>query len=762
MNEDIIHVLLVEDNPGDAHLVKEILGHDERSAFRVKHVSTLEEAMSSLALGAANQVILLDLGLPDESGLHTLQRIIPVAREASIVVITGVQDEELGIAAIREGAHDYLIKGQVDGGQLRRILRYDVERHKMQSYLRTEHELLRAVIDNVPDYIYVKDAESRFLLANRALADLVGARTPEDLLGKMDFDFFPQQLAAAFFSDEQAMIRSGKPLVNQEEASMDASGNPKWTSTSKVPLRDEHGQVTRIIGIGRDITSRKYAEGQLLLQATALKSTANGVVITDTAGKILWLNPSFTALTGFSAEEATGQAYNILNSGEHPKSFFDQMWKSILAGQVWRGEIANRRKDGTLFTVEQTITPVRNQRGDVARFVAIMQDVTERKKLEQQLNHAQKMESVGRLAGGVAHDFNNLLTVISGYSDLLLPSLSEIDPAAQQVKEIAQAAGRAAALTRQLLAFSRKQVLELTNVDINSVIREAESMLRRLIGEDVEVRIACAGEEMRALVDTGQLVQVLMNLAVNARDAMPKGGVLTIETAAADFGPEYAHTHPAGAVGRYVQLTIRDTGVGMDRTTLAHIFEPFFTTKGPGAGTGLGLSTVYGIVKQSSGHILVESEPGCGTTFRICFPRVFARPEPAAARKATAPALGNETVLLVEDEPSLRNLAREILRRAGYQVIVAANGPEALLACEKSRGEIALVITDLVMPGMSGQDLTQRLALMHPEMKVLFMSGYSSHAALAGGVSQCPDQFIRKPFTPRDLTEKVRSVLDRR
>jgi PAS domain S-box-containing protein len=522
----------------------------------------------------------------------------------------------------------------------------------------------------------------------------------------------------------------------------------------------------------REIAQRQRAEEELKQTEAALRESEDRfrraileapfpIAIHAEGGRILQWNRAWLTQSGYAAEDL--------------RSMHDWMEKACpgcgpevtgglyaLEGPTDRCEIPIRTASGKSRTWVFTSAPLGPMPDGSRTVITMAVDVTEHRSLERQLAQAQKMEAIGQLAGGVAHDFNNLLTVISGYSDLLLPSLSEIDPAAQQVKEIAQAAGRAAALTRQLLAFSRKQVLELTNVDINSVIREAESMLRRLIGEDVEVRIACAGEEMRALVDTGQLVQVLMNLAVNARDAMPKGGVLTIETAAADFGPEYAHTHPAGAVGRYVQLTIRDTGVGMDRTTLAHIFEPFFTTKGPGAGTGLGLSTVYGIVKQSSGHILVESEPGCGTTFRICFPRVFARPEPAAARKATAPALGNETVLLVEDEPSLRNLAREILRRAGYQVIVAANGPEALLACEKSRGEIALVITDLVMPGMSGQDLTQRLALMHPEMKVLFMSGYSSHAALAGGVSQCPDQFIRKPFTPRDLTEKVRSVLDRR
>jgi CheY-like chemotaxis protein len=287
-------------------------------------------------------------------------------------------------------------------------------------------------------------------------------------------------------------------------------------------------------------------------------------------------------------------------------------------------------------------------------------------------------------------------------------------------------------------------------------------MLRRLIGEDVEIRIALAAEEMRALVDPGQLVQIIMNLAVNARDAMPNGGVLTIETAAAELGPEYAQTHPAVAAGAYVQLAIGDTGAGMDQATLARIFEPFFTTKGPGAGTGLGLSSAYGIVKQSNGHISVYSELGRGTSFHVYLPRVFEPAEAKAARTSTAPAPGTETVLLVEDDPSVWKLMREMLHRAGYEVIEAANGAEALLACERSSAGIALMITDLVMPGINGWELAKRLAPLRPEMKVLYMSGYSNHAALASGVLDRHEFFIQKPFTPGALAEKIRRVLDQR
>jgi len=458
-------------------------------------------------------------------------------------------------------------------------------------------------------------------------------------------------------------------------------------------------------------------------------------------GQILQLNRAWVEQSGYSAAQlATMQDWAAQTGAGAPESGRDGDETSIrtasgkLRTWVFRSAALGAMPDGSRMMITMAM------------------DVTERRSLERQLAQAQKMEAIGQLAGGVAHDFNNLLTVISGYSELLVQSLTDPDPACQHVREISQAAERASALTRQLLAFSRKQVLEPANVDINSIIRESQGMLRRLIGEDVEIRIVLSPEEMCALVDAGQLVQVIMNLSVNARDAMPQGGRLTIETSAARLEDD---------PGTYVCLAITDTGVGMDEATLAHAFEPFFTTKAPGAGTGLGLSTVYGIVKQSNGHVTVTSEPGCGTTFRVYLPRIF---EPASApeKQGAAPVHGSETVLLVEDEPALRKLAREILRLAGYKVIEAANSGEALLACERSSSEIALMITDLVMPGMSGWDLARRLTTLHPEMKVLYMSGYSHHAALPEGGIERHDEFIQKPFTPTSLQEKVRRVLDNR
>ncbi len=523
----------------------------------------------------------------------------------------------------------------------------------------------------------------------------------------------------------------------------------------------------------REIAERKRAEVERERMEGALRQSEERfrraileapipITIHAEGGRIIQMNRAWQEQSGYSAAElsTTDDWVEKAHAGLAPNEKEDVRKLYGPESGTDRCELPIRTASGELRTWVFSSAPLGPMPDGSRMVITMAMDFTERRTLERQLAQAQKMEAIGQLAGGVAHDFNNLLTVISGYSDLLLKSLAEMDPAARQVKEIAQAADRAAALTRRLLAFSREQILEPANVDINAVVRESASLLRRLIGEDVEIRIALADEEMRALVDTGQLVQVIMNLAVNARDAMPAGGILTIETAATDFGPEYAQAHPAVAAGPYVQLAISDTGTGMDRATLARIFEPFFTTKGPGAGTGLGLSTVYGIVKQSNGHVSVYSEPGRGTSFRVFLPRVFEGAAAEAVAPPPARSAGTETVLVVEDEPALRTLIREILRRAGYRVIDAANGSEALLACERSSAGIALMITDLVMPGMNGCELAQRLAPLRPEMKVLYMSGYGSHAALASGVLVGHEHFIQKPFTPGALAEKVRYALD--
>ncbi|HSE06782.1 MAG TPA: response regulator, partial [Methylomirabilota bacterium] len=396
-----------------------------------------------------------------------------------------------------------------------------------------------------------------------------------------------------------------------------------------------------------------------------------------------------------------------------------------------------------------------------SHIVGVVLDLSERKRLEMQLRHTQKMEAMGRLAGGVAHDFNNLLTVITGRSVLLLSRLTADDPLRRSVEQIQKTADRAAALTRQLLAFSRKQVLQRKNLDLNTTVEEISAMLRRLIGEDIDLLLTLGPDAGRVNADPGQLEQVLMNLAVNARDAMPSGGTLGVETARVQLPPPLDRPDALPA-GPYAVLRVMDTGVGMDTATLARIFEPFFTTKEPGKGTGLGLSMVHGVVRQHGGEIRVRSVVGAGTTFEIYLPQIEASPEASGTGEATVrPATGSETVLLAEDEEEVRALAREVLERQGYTVLEAADGAQALQVFEKESARIDLILTDVVMPRMSGRELVDRVRARKPSMPVLYMSGYTEDAILRHGVRDASMLLLGKPFTPSDLVRKIREVLDR-
>jgi len=435
--------------------------------------------------------------------------------------------------------------------------------------------------------------------------------------------------------------------------------------------------------------------------------------------------------------------------------------QAVGGGQDGEIEYRMMAADGRVVWLHDIMRIVRDDKGRALHLRGIMVDITERKQLEEQFRQAQKMEAVGRLAGGVAHDFNNLLTIMMGYSQLALERLGSTDPVREHVDQIQEASERAAALTRRLLAFSRRQSLAPQVLNLNTVVANTEKMLRRLIGEDIEL-ITTGREALgRVTADPGQIEQVIMNLAVNARDAMPQGGKLVIETADVELDEAYSRAHVAVTPGSYVMLAVSDTGTGMDAETLSHIFEPFFTTKEKGRGTGLGLATVYGIVKQSGGNIWVYSEPGKGTAFKIYLPRVEEAMETAQVLRAPcAPPQGSETVLLVEDEESVRSLVRGLLEKGGYTILEASWPADALVTCRQHEGPIHLLLTDVVMPQMSGPELADRLQIMRPETRVLYMSGYTGDAIVHYGVLERGVPLVEKPFTPDLLARKVREVLD--
>ncbi|MFQ5613333.1 MAG: PAS domain S-box protein, partial [Anaerolineae bacterium] len=497
------------------------------------------------------------------------------------------------------------------------------------------------------------------------------------------------------------------------------------------------------------------------LLSTAIEQASETVLITDVNDNIIYVNPAFERVTGYSPAEVIGRSPHFLASGKHDEAFFQEMRDTINAGQVWRGRVTNKKKDGTLFTEDVTISPIRGKNGEVVNFVEVKRDVTRELELEEQYHQAQKMESIGLLAGGIAHDFNNLLTAINGFAKLLQYELPPSDPRQEMVEKILQAGQRAADLIRQLLAFSRKQIIAPRVLNLNTVVAEMDKMLRRILGEDIVLEIRLAPDLWPLIADPAQMEQVIINLAVNAHDAMPDGGQLTIETANVVLNETHVANHLELLPGDYVRLTVNDTGLGMSEEVLTRIFEPFFTTKEVGKGTGLGLATVFGIVKQNRGDIQVYSWERQGTTFRIYLPRA----EDAAAasnrsRQADRIPGGAETVLLVEDDSSVRELASRVLAGQGYTVLEAANGEEALRLAREHNGQIHLLLTDVVMPHMGGKELADRFRVARPQTRVLYASGHTDEAIARRGVLEPEMAFIQKPFSPTALARKVREVLD--
>ena len=750
------------------------------------------------------------------------------------------------------------------------------------SALQESEAFHRTLVASIPQRLFLKDRRSVYLAVNEVFATSLG-RSPEEIVGKDDFAFFPTELARKYRADDRAVMESGQ--VQRLEERFVAGGEEHWVRTVKAPVRQDGGEVTAVLGLFEDITEHKRAaqaleaseiryrrlfeaarDGILILDADrgtiidvnpylteltgysreellgkrlweigaftdaaasresfarlqtaryvryedlplrvrggppvdvefisnvyrvgdenviqcnirdvserkraeaetdrlrmAIDQAAEVVLITDARGDIVYANPAFEAVTGYSRAEALGHNPRLLNSGVQDDAFYGALWATISAGNTWHGRMVNRRKDGTHYTEDATISPVRDAAGVITSYVAVKRDITPILELEAQFLQAQKMEGLGRLAGGVAHDFNNLLSVILSYTDLALEQLREGDPLRGDLREVMEAGQRATALTRQLLAFSRKQVLQPEVLDLNQVVEGVQRMLRRIIGEDIELFHVRAPDLGLIKADPGQIEQVLMNLVINARDAMPGGGKLTIETANAELDEDYAAHHVAVEPGSYVMLTVSDTGSGMDEQTRARLFDPFYTTKE--RGTGLGLATVYGIVKQSGGNVWVYSEPGRGTTFKVYLPRAPAGCVASITGRPIHPSklTGTETILVVEDEGALREVMRRALTAAGYTVLTAANGPEALLAASQHPGDIQLLLTDVIMPQMSGRALFEELSKTARTFCVLYVSGYTDDAIVHHGVLDAGTHFLSKPFAAADLARKVREVLD--
>jgi two-component system cell cycle sensor histidine kinase/response regulator CckA len=617
------------------------------------------------------------------------------------------------------------------------------EDRRAEAALSLERSLLNALMENLPDHIYFKDLGSRFLRASKALWNDFKLKDASEIIGKSDVDFFSEEHARQAYEDELSIIRTGHPIVNMEERETWPDRPDTWVLTTKMPLRDQNGGIIGTFGISHDITERKCFEERILNLARFPDQNPYPVMRSAPDGTIIYSNEASGSLSSWARDGVM----------KVPEKYMDALRGAWERGESREIEV---REEGMTFVV--TFVPFIS-----AGYVNLYgRNVTEEKSLAEKLTQSQKMEAIGRLAGGIAHDFNNILQVISGYCDVLKDKLTGDNPLRKDIVEIARAAQRAATLTAQLLAFSRKQILRPRVVNTRELVHSMEKMLERVIGEDVDLRTFLNPETGNIRADPGQLEQVLLNLAVNARDAMPSGGKLTIETDNRIFDESYAREHPGAKAGRYVRITVSDTGVGMTPEAYRHVFEPFFTTKEKGKGTGLGLSTVYGIVKQSGGYINCYSEQGKGTTFTIYLPLSAEEPEetPAASPRTPAPK-GKETILLVEDDEAVRKFTREVLEREGYSVLEASDGEEALSEASSFNIEVTLLVTDVVMPHMSGKELAHKLEELFPRMKKLFISGYTANAIVHRDVLDSGLEFMQKPFSSREFLSKVRDILDR-
>jgi PAS domain S-box-containing protein len=748
-------MLLVEDNPGDALLLSEIMLHAGQGKD-ISHVECLQDALRLLERDHFD-VAFLDLSLPDSEGLDTITRMHAHAPGLPIVVLTGLDDQDLASRALREGAQDYLVKGYGDTELLVRSMRYAIERKRAEETLQKREEHFRSLIENALDIISVLNVDGLIRYASPSVLRVLGWR-PEELDGCSFFDY----VHGEDIGSVRDLVTTIAGTTLREIRFRHRDGGWRMLEAAGSRYVDESGSPGVILN-ARDITERKKSEEALRLANQTLSAVIDtsplAIYTLDRQRRVQSWNPAAERIFGWKREEVIGRPLSTIADADQEETMA-QFERMLRGEEILHGREARRlSKDGSMLDVSIWTSPLRHTNGEIAGIMATAADNSQRKQLEEQLRLSQRMEAVGRLAGGVAHDFNNLLTVITGYTDLLLQEMHPAEPLRRQAEEIHKAAARAATLTNQLLAFSRKQVMQPEVLDLNRIVAELDEMLRRLIGEDIQLAAFLDPKIGRIRADPGQIEQVILNLVVNAREAMPGGGKLTIETKDVYLDENYVDLHVGVNPGRYVLLAITDTGHGMDAATVQHIFEPFFTAK-KRKGTGLGLATVYGIVKQSGGNVWVYSEPGKGSSFKIYLPRIE---DPADSRDPApppaAPARAGETILVAEDEDMVRGLVREILQSRGYRVLEARHGAEALEVAARHKN-INLLVTDVVMPHMSGRELMDRILPSRPELKVLFISGYTDNAMAPHGILEPGEQFLQKPFTPEALARKVREILD--
>ena len=632
------------------------------------------------------------------------------------------------------------------------------ERKWAEEALRDSEERYRSLIENIDLGITLIDANYKIVMTNTAQGSLFRKPVSEFVDRQCYKEFAKNEMVCPFCPGTRAMASGQAEDVETEGVRDDGSRFP--VRLQVFPLRRPDGSISGFIEVMEDITERKLAEKERVRLATAIEQAAGSIIITQNDGTIQYVNPAFERISGYSREEAIGKNPRILKSGKQDKAFYKEMWDTLTRGEVWTGHFINKKKDGGLYECDTTISPIRDESGAIINYVFVGRDVTHIVRLEKQLRQAQKMEAIGTLAGGIAHDFNNILTVIIGYAEILLDGVSGDDSMRVDLEEVLKAGFRARGLVEQILTFSRQTEQERRPLQIAPIVKETLKLLRASIPKTVEIRENIAPESGMVLADPTQILQVLMNLCTNSAHAMrERGGRLEVGLMDVDLDYETVAQYPDLSPGPYSRLTVSDTGHGMDRTVKERIFDPFFTTKGPGEGTGLGLATVYGIVKSHRGEITVYSEPGKGTTFHVFLPKVEVELIPSTEPLVPL-SQGKERILFVDDEEAVVQIGRKMLERLGYEVITSTDGSEALEIFRSQPEQFDLVITDQTMPNITGAELAQELMRIQPDIPVILCSGFSElmdqEKAKAIGIRE----FVMKPIITRDIGETIRKVLE--
>jgi PAS domain S-box-containing protein len=635
------------------------------------------------------------------------------------------------------------------------------ERGQAEKMLRVSRLKYQALLENTSDWVWEVDETGKYMYVSPQIHDLLGY-DPQEIIGKTPFELMPkdekERVAAIFYN----IISEQRPFANLENKNLHKNGHLVILETSGVPFFDENGSFSGYRGIDRDITERKQAEEALRTSEEKFRlvvENANDAIFIVQDGIIKFPNHKTMELSGYTEKELTSVPFSHFPHADDKDIVMD-MHRKRLQGQDVPAAYSFRiiTKSGETIWVEASAVLVTWEGSPAA--LSFLRDITFQKKLEAQLLQAQKMEAVGQLAGGIAHDFNNILTAIIGYGHLLKNEAGQDDRMITYVGQILNAAERAAILTNDLLTFSRKQIVNLQPVNLNKIIKNMGSLLLRVIGEDIELSTVLTETNLTIMADGSQIDQILMNLATNAQDAMPKGGSFIIRTDRVEINGEFIKTYGYGKLGVYALLSVEDTGTGMDEKTRERIFEPFFTTKEVGKGTGLGLSMVYGIVKQHDGYINVYSEPGRGTTFKILLPLVQSKVEELRPDNFTKVKGGTETILIGEDDTQVRNLLKEVLSNAGYHIIEAVDGDDVIEVFHKNKENIHLLILDVIMPKKNGKEVYAEIKKIKSDMKVIFVSGYSADILHKKGILEVGLNFISKPVSPDELLTKLRDVLD--